>query len=414
MDGAKKIFAICGEFSGELHLAKVISSRKDIAPDTEIRGMASSLCKQAGMSLVEDYKNFSFAGVTQVLTNLPKILSLKQRIVKAIIDFAPDVLLLVDYAGFNTQVARAVKEAQSLNESLAKTKIIQYIAPQIWASRPYRIKNIINYIDKVLCTLPFEEEIYNEVEQDVTYVGNPVIESLIEMSQEDAKLEVFTALKEDYCAHSKDNDDIGLIPSDDAPLIGIFPGSRGFEIEYTLPLFIEAARKIHEEYPQIRFVIAKAPTISYEKLLKCGLVAASDLIKVIDSQMISQANQKLLKAADYLWLCSGTVTLEAALYAKPYFLTYKANSINYFLYKIFKIIDMAGLANIIAGKYIVKEFLQKEATAKNFYEETCRWFEDANYLGTMMQNLGILKEMLSGYETSRLVAEEVFEASLLE
>ena len=140
MDGAKKIFAICGEFSGEMHLAKVISSLKDIAPDTEIRGMASSLCKQAGMSLVEDYKNFSFAGVTQVLTNLPKILSLKQRIVKAIIDFAPDVLLLVDYAGFNTQVARAVKEAQSLNESLAKTKIIQYIAPQIWgfASLPHQ------------------------------------------------------------------------------------------------------------------------------------------------------------------------------------------------------------------------------------------------------------------------------------
>ena len=236
---------------------------------------------------------------------------------------------LVDYAGFNLQVARAIKKAQLSDDRLKKIKIIQYIAPQIWASRPGRIQNIIKYVDKVLCTLPFEEEIYHEVEQPVRYVGNPVLESLTDIPEEDAKAEIFSVLKKEYSANTN-NDDIALIPSDDAPLIGIFPGSRGFEIEYTLPLFVETAKRIHEEYPQIRFVIAKAPTISYEKLMKCGLKDAQNLIKVVDSETLINANQKLLKASDYLWLCSGTVTLEAALYGKPYFLTYKANSINFF------------------------------------------------------------------------------------
>ncbi len=407
----KKVFAICGEFSGESHLAKVVREIKAIEPKTHIKGMASSLCEHFGMEIFVDYKNFSFAGLTQVVVNLPKILSLKRKIVKEILEFKPDTVLLVDYAGFNLQVARSIKMAQARDESLKDIKIIQYIAPQIWASRPERIENILKYIDKVLCTLPFEEEIYNEVEQPVRYVGNPVLESLIDMSVEDAKAEIFSFLQEEYCAHSVENDNIALIPSDDAPLIGIFPGSRGFEIEYTLPLFVKTAKKIHEEYPQIRFVIAKAPTISHAKLLKCGLKDAQNLIKVIDGETLPQANQKLLKASDYLWLCSGTVTLEAALYEKPYFLTYKANSINFMLYKMFKIIDMAGLANIIAGKYIVKEFLQNNATVSNFYAETCLWFEDYLYLETMLQNLGVLREMLSGYETSKLVAEEVLSIS---
>lgn len=407
MTPGKKIFAICGEFSGESHLAKVVREIKAIEPRTQIKGMASSLCENLGMEIFVDYKNFSFAALTQVVLNLPKILSLKRKIVKEILTFKPDTVLLVDYAGFNLQVARSIKMAQAKDESLRAIKIIQYIAPQIWASRPERIKNVLKYVDKVLCTLPFEEEIYNEVEQPVSYVGNPVLESLIDMSAEDAKAEIFSFLQEEYGINCLKNDNTASISSNNEPLIGIFPGSRGFEIEYTLPLFVKTAKKIHEEYPQIRFLIAKAPTISHENLLMCGLKDAQDLIKVIDGETLAQANQKLLKASDYLWLCSGTVTLEAALYEKPYFLTYKANSINYMLYKMLKIIDMAGLANIIAGKYIVKEFLQNNATVSNFYKETCLWLEDYSYLETMLQNLGVLREMLSGFETSKLVAEEV-------
>ena len=190
-------------------------------------------------------------------------------------------------------------------------------------------------------------------------------------------------------------------------IIGIFPGSRGFEVSYTLPLFIETAKILRFSYPHLKFIIARAPTISIEKLIRCGLKDVEKFIKVIDSESIPNANQKLLKAADYLWLCSGTVTLEATLYEKPYFLTYKANPINFMLYKILRIIDMAGLANIIAGKFIIKEFLQKDARIENFLEETLMTLENDKYRDDLIKEFKIVKEKLGDYKSSELVARKL-------
>jgi lipid-A-disaccharide synthase len=178
-------------------------------------------------------------------------------------------------------------------------------------------------------------------------------------------------------------------------------------VSYTLPLFIETAKILRFSYPDLKFIIARAPTISLEQLTQYGLKDVEGFVKVIDSESISNANQKLLKAADYLWLCSGTVTLEATLYEKPYFLTYKANSINFMLYKILRIIDMAGLANIIAGKFIVKEFLQKDARVENFLEETLMTLENDKYRDDLIKEFQIVKEKLGDYKSSELVARKL-------
>ena len=405
------IFAICGEFSGESHLARVVSKLKEFFDDVQITGMGSSLTEKAGMENFIDYKDYSFAGVVDVILNLTKIFKLKKIILERIIALKPDIVLMVDYAGFNMQIAKGIRAAQLQDSSLQNIKLVQYIAPQLWASRPHRIKNIKKNIDLVLYTLPFEKEIYESVQQPAIYVGNPVLESLIEESAAKCKAEII-----DYLNLQNENAEIevplqsqGRVAERTSSrlIIGIFPGSRGFEVAYTLPLFIETAKILRFSYPDLKFIIARAPTISQEKLIQYGLKDVEGFIKVIDSESISNANQKLLKAADYLWLCSGTVTLEAALYEKPYFLTYKANPINFMLYKILRIIDMAGLANIIAGKFIVKEFLQKDAKVENFLEETLMTLENDKYRDDLIQEFRIVKEKLGDYKSSELVARKL-------
>jgi lipid-A-disaccharide synthase len=403
------IFAICGEFSGESHLARVISKLKEFSDDVQIMGMGSSLTEKAGMETFIDYKDYSFAGVIDVIVNLTKIFKLKKIILEKIISLKPDIVLMVDYAGFNMQIATGIRAAQLKDSSLKNIKLVQYIAPQLWASRPQRIKNIKKNIDHVLYTLPFEKEIYESVQQPATYVGNPVLESLIEEPAGDCKAEIVDYLQI-HSVPSVDEDDENVEIKDRRQfpqIIGIFPGSRGFEVSYTLPIFIETAKILRFSYPDLKFIIARAPTISLEKLMQYGLKEVESFVKVIDSKSILNANQKLLKAADYLWLCSGTVTLEAALYEKPYFLTYKANSINFMLYKMLRIIDMAGLANIIAGKFIVKEFLQKDAKVENFLEETLMTFENDKYREDLIREFKIVKEKLGNYKSSELVARKL-------
>jgi lipid-A-disaccharide synthase len=403
------IFAICGEFSGENHLARVVSKLKEFSDDVQITGMGSSLTEKVGMENFIDYKDYSFAGVVDVILNLTKIFKLKKIILERIIALKPDIVLMVDYAGFNMQIAKGIRAAQLKDSSLQNIKLVQYIAPQLWASRPHRIKNIKKNIDLVLYTLPFEKEIYESVQQPAIYVGNPVLESLIEESTAACKAEII-----DYLNLQNEKDKIsqqsqGRVAERTSSrlIIGIFPGSRGFEVSYTLPIFIETAKILRFSYPDLKFIIARAPTISQEKLIQYGLKDVEGFIKVIDSESISNANQKLLKAADYLWLCSGTVTLEATLYEKPYFLTYKANPINFMLYKILRIIDMAGLANIIAGKFIVKEFLQKDAKVENFLEETLMTLENDKYRDDLIKEFRIVKEKLGDYKSSELVARKL-------
>ena len=398
------VFAICGEFSGENHLARVVSKLKAFSDDVQ----------KAGMENFIDYKDYSFAGVVDVIINLTKIFKLKKIILEKIIALKPDIVLMVDYAGFNMQIAKGIRAAQLKDSSLQNIKLVQYIAPQLWASRPHRIKNIRKNIDLVLYTLPFEKEIYESVQQPAIYVGNPVLESLIEESAVECKAEIIDYLNLQNAEDENAEIEVALQSqgrvaerTSSRLIIGIFPGSRGFEVSYTLPIFIETAKILRFSYPDLKFIIARAPTISLEKLTQYGLKDVEGFVKVIDSESISNANQKLLKAADYLWLCSGTVTLEAALYEKPYFLTYKANPINFMLYKILRIIDMAGLANIIAGKFIVKEFLQKNAKVENFLEETLMTLENDKYRDDLIKEFQIVKEKLGDYKSSELVARKL-------
>ena len=199
-------------------------------------------------------------------------------------------------------------------------------------------------------------------------------------------------------------------------MIGLFPGSRKSEINEMLPLMLEAAKELASEMPSVkfRFIVSQAKNIKKELFIKNGVKKYSDLVSIIDSS-IKDSNHKLLSASDALWLCSGTVTLEAALYGTPYFLAYRSNLFNYLIYLVFRIGSMAGLANIIQGRYIVKEFLQYQANVRNFKLETKLWLRKdspsafTGYYYEIKNNLKKLKNDLSKHDTYTLVAEELIE-----
>lgn len=417
MPSVKKIFLITGELSGESHIAKVVYELLKTDPTIEIRAMGSDALRELGANVIVDYRNYSFTGLTEVVLNILKILKLKNTIITEIKKFEPDALVLVDYAGFNLEIAKTVCEEYEkylgTEDEFKKPKIIEYIAPQLWASRPYRIKKIKKYIDKVLCTLPFEENIYLKENIPVRYVGNPVMSSLIPQISKKQFLEEFIQISgsKEPISQSTGESDV-----EKEFLIGMFPGSRKSEIKYILPIMMQAAKLLKDKEAlykvKYRFVLARALTISKYLLYKYGL--DDSFVQVLEPGTMDHANHKLLCAADMLWLCSGTVTLEAALYKTPYFLTYRGNWINYTLYKFLRIIDKAGLANIIAGKYIVKEFLQYDATAENFVNETEAWLNlgetevvFSDYYKNIKAQLLELKKILKEYDTPKIVAEEI-------
>ncbi len=419
-----KIFISCGELSGESHAARVVVEILKKEPEAEIRAFGSELLEELGVKLIKDYRQYGFSGISEVIANVKTILSLKDEIAEELSKWKPDLVLLVDYGGFNLQLAKTLKKQ---NPSI---KIIEYIAPQLWASRPWRINQIKKSVDKVLCTLPLEEKLYSKSGIDYRYVGNPVIDSLAKPITKTDFLEQFNKILINKGLNAITRSAEGATKqSCPKILIGLFPGSRKTEIKEMLPLMIKASNELIKRNPELsfRFVLAKAPTISKTLLKKCGLKSALEMalenktshhIEILEADDMLAANHKLLSASDALWLCSGTVTLEAALYTTPYFLSYRSNLFNYTLYLIFRTINMAGLANIIADKYIVKEFLQYGANSKNFIQETEAWLYEqpgekipaknfSSYYQQIKKNLSELKSKLDGYDTAKLVAEEI-------
>lgn len=406
MSKAPKIFISCGELSGELHASKLVAEIIKNYPDAKIYAFGSSILKELGVKIIEDYRNFSFSGISQVLLNLRKIFSIQKKLLRSIFTLAPDYVILIDYGAFNLSLAGALKSKyKKLNQISAnkfkQPKIYQYIAPQVWASRPWRINQIKKNIDKVFCTLPFEEDLYVMHDVPVKYVGNPVLGSLAKPIN---KEEFYSALR--------------LKASPDECLIGIYPGSRVSEVQALLPLYLETIAQLRGRNPQknFRFIISRAVTIHEKYFTDLGFVRENGIlqygdIRVLEPTEMLNANHKLMSAADALWLCSGTATLEAAFYTTPYFLAYKSNWFNYGLYLLFRTIDKAGLANIISARNMVREFLQYDANIENFVKETEAWFDQngnySDYYELIKSDLSGLRKSFAKYDSASLVAQEI-------
>ena len=368
----KKLFIITGEYSGDRHAADVVKEIKKIRPDIQIEAVGGSNLANAGVKLYCDHSKMSAMGF-----NLSIILShinLGKKIASYLKnEYKPDMILTVDYGGFNLNLSKVL--------SKYGFKIYYYIPPQIWASRKWRLNTVKKNINKVLTIFPFEKEMYDEIGVDAEFVGHPL---LAEIPDKINKVEFF----------AQNNIDTNR------KLVSIFPGSRKFEINNLLTLFLESAKLLKEKNPDIQLALAQAPSIK-DELINPVLEKYKDLnIKVLKNK-----NYELLASSDALILASGTVALEAALYNTPMIISYKGPTFLFLVYMLVRCIKRVCLPNIIMNQDIVPEILQFKANPKIIFEEVNKILNDEEHKNKMIQMLKNVKQKLSTSGAAQKTAE---------
>jgi lipid-A-disaccharide synthase len=339
-----KYYIIAGEASGDLHGSNLIKELRNLDRQASIRAWGGDKMRDAGAEVVKHYRDLAFMGFIEVIKNLPTILDNLKSCKKDILQFQPDVLILIDYPGFNLRIAKWAKE-QGL-------KIIYYISPQVWAWKEGRVKSIKQVVDKMLVILPFEEKFYEKWDYKVQYVGHPLVQ-VIEDFQSRKEYQFSTwswkeaTVEEDEKQRKKE-------------LIALLPGSRKQEIEIKLPIMIEASKNFSGH----RIVIAQAPGLPIEFYKKLVSDNYSNIEIAFEGQTYSLLNQA--KAA---LVTSGTATLEAALFGVPEVVCYKGSGISYQIAKRLIKIKYISLVNLIMDKPVVTELIQNDLTASNLTRE---------------------------------------------
>lgn len=327
-----KIMFSAGEASGDLHGASVAKALKALVPDSKLFGMGGCHMAEAGVEIVYDIADLGVIGIVEVIKNLPRLFRLRDMLGEIMDKERPDVLVVIDYPGFNTRLAK-----------VAKTKgipIVSYISPSAWAWGKGRAKEVAETVSKVAAIFPFEADVYQQAGADVTFVGHPLLDIVKPTMTTEEAFAFF-----------------GADPS--RPVLLLLPGSRKQEIENLLPVMLDAAIKIREKQPQCQFFLPVASTIPQ------GMLTALVESRGLPVIFTHGNTYDLMNIADVAIAASGTVTLEAALLNLPSVIIYKVNSLTYYLGKLLVKIPHIGLPNIVAGRKILPELLQDAASPAN-------------------------------------------------
>jgi lipid-A-disaccharide synthase len=288
-------------------------------------------------------------------------------------EYKPDLVLLVDYGGFNLRIAKELKKNN--------IETFYFISPQVWASRKNRVNSIKKYISKLMVIFPFEEKFHKKEGVNAEYVGHPLISQLPSGFSKEAFI--------------KQNN---LDPY--KKIVGIFPGSRKFELNYMMPVYKKTLKIIAKHSKKVQFCLAQSDNISDELISKYLKKFSEEGLNII---VLKNQNHALLACSDVLMLTSGTVTLEAALYETPMAVCYKGPYVLYFLYLLVRHISRVSLPNIIAEKDIVKEFIQKKAVPEDIASEILSLLHDEDKRNKMKMELKQIKEKFG----EKIASEEV-------
>lgn len=371
----KKLFIITGEFSADVHAAGVVKILKTKMPDLQIEAVGGTNLAMCGVKLFANHKKMEAAGFNAKI--LKEHLDLGKNLLNYLKkEYKPDVVLLLDYGGFNLNMAKFIKL------EMPKTKILYFIPPQIWASRKWRIKAVKKYIDKVLYIFPFEEELYKGNNIPSEFVGHPLVAELPRMFAK----EIFFLEQ-------------GLEPA--KKLISVFPGSRDFEILMLMPTLMKSVELLHKKFPEVQFALCQSPSIK-DTLLRNYKIPS--YVKIIKGN-----NYDLLAMSDALILASGTVALEAALYKTPMVVCYRAPWLLYTIYLMVRCIKQVSLPNIILRKEVVPELIQAKCKPKIIAEHVSKIIGDTPERSQMIYELSKLSEKLSEKNALERVADNVTE-----
>ena len=326
---AKNVFILVGEASGDAHAGRVISELKQLDPSINIKGIGGDNLREAGVEIVTDFSELAVMGLVEVLKRYRKLKAIFNDVVALLKAEKPDLLILVDYPGFNLKLA---KQAKKLG-----IPVLYYISPKVWAWRAGRIKTIKKTVDHMAVLFPFEVPIYEAEGVPVTCVGHPLVDAVKqELSSSQAK------------------EKLGLNANE--PTIGLFPGSRRSEVDMLLPIMIKAAENISNKVENLNVILPLATGLNSQTIE--SLLANTSLnIHCVDSDFYHTT-----LACDAIVAASGTVTLEIALLAVPHFITYRVSTLTYAILSRLVKIPYVGLCNIVTGKNVVLELLQNEVT----------------------------------------------------
>lgn len=358
MQPKNKIFVIAGEQSGDMHAGALINKLKILKSNLTISGVGGKSLQEQGVNIVHHYSKVNYIGFSSVIGNYFNIKSVFNDCVNFIRNENPDVVILVDFPGFNLKIAKEIK-------SFYKGKIIYYISPQIWAWHKSRIKIIRNCVDRMMVVFPFEVDFYNQEGFNADFVGHPIIE----------KIDNFIFKREKI--------------RNDNFVISLMPGSRIEEFKRIYPVFEKTAIKLQSNFKcKIKLIKASSlgNNIFIESAIKSGFEISDENI---------ESNYENIYNSDFVLTKFGTSSLECALLGTPFCSGYKANFMNYVIAKLFVKLKYLTLLNILANKPIVKEFIQSDFTVDNLYNEVTKALSDDKYRSGMLSEFVKVKSVLS-------------------
>lgn len=355
-----KYYVIAGEASGDLHASNLIKEISLIDPDAQFRGFGGDLMETAGMSLQKHYRDMAFMGLLPVLMNIRTIKKNFSFCEKDLLDFRPDVLLLVDYPGFNLRMAKFAKEHG--------IRTFYYISPKIWAWKKKRVFKVKAFVDELFTILPFESDFYRKYDYPVNYVGNPLLDAILSKKAEP-----------DFQKFFRENN----LP--DKPVMVLLPGSRRGEISVLLPTMLKAAA----HFPEFQYIIAGAPNMGPEFY--------KPFMKESQVPIIWDKTYEILIHSRIAIVSSGTATLETAILNVPQVVVYQMTPNWLFKYlKYFLTTKWVSLVNIILNREAVTELIQSDFTRKKVVSE----------LEKILNNPENEKRMLADYaEMMKLLGE---------
>ena len=353
---------IAGEASGDIHAAKLVREVKEKNTNIQFYGIGGEKMVEAGVDALVDSADLAVVGLFEVLAHWNTISGALKKMQHLLRTDPPDLLVLTDYPDFNLRLAKTAKECG--------IKVLFYISPQVWAWRQKRVFKIKKLVDMMAVVFPFEETFYKKYDVPVKFVGHPLVDEIHVSAEQNV-------LRNEF------------LLDDDKPVIGLFPGSRHSEIKRLLPIIVESAQQIAKEQPNAQFIIPVASTLKEEDILPYF----SDV--ELDMRIISQRSHDVMEVCDAVITVSGTVTLELALMKKPMVVINKISKFSYFFVSRMLKIKHIALCNIVAGKRVVPELIQNNATSTKITTTLLELINNENKRNDIIAEFSTIEDKLT-------------------